>query len=103
MVQTLQIFSLLLFGAFFGRLYRLCLVGTGLFLRTGFPAVQVMSDIVAFAALGEASQHTCRVWRTMATLAGRHHFVFVFMTGNAVDTLMLGIGQAVQFKGLLVA
>ena len=62
-----------------------------------------MSNIVAIAALGEASQHSCGVRCTMATLAGRDRLVFVFVTGNTVDTLMLGIGLAVELESLLVA
>ena len=85
------------------QLYRLGLVGTGLFQRTGFPAVQVMSDVVAVAALGETSQHTGRMRCTMATLAGWDRLVFIFMTGNTVDTLMLGIGLAVELESLFVA
>lgn len=94
-------FRLLLFGSFFRQLYRLVLVSTRL-QRSGFPAVQVMSDIVTIAALGETSQHTRRMRCTMATLAGRDHLVLVFVTGNTVDTFMLGIGLAMQFEGLLV-
>lgn len=98
-----QLFSLLPFGSFFRQFYPLGLVSSGLFQRTGFPAVQVMGDIVAITALGEAGQHTCRVRCTMATLARRDRLMLVFMTGNAVDTFMLGIGLAVQLESLLVA
>lgn len=61
-----------------------------------------MRDIVAIAALGETSQHTSRMRCTMAALAGRDSLVFVFVAGNTVDALMLGICLAVQLKGLLV-
>lgn len=40
--------------------------------------------------------------RTVATLAGRHRLVLVFMTGYTIDVFMLGIGFAVQIEGLLV-
>ena len=95
--------SLFLFIAFFRQFYRLILVGASLLERAGIPTVQVMSNIVAVAALGEASHHTCRVRYAMASLTGRDRFVFVFVTGDAVDTFMLGIGLAVQFEGFLVA
>lgn len=39
---------------------------------------------------------------TMATLTGRHHLVFFFMTGNTSHILVLGCGLAVQIKGLLM-
>lgn len=61
-----------------------------------------MSNIVAISALGEASQHTRRVRRTVAALAGWHRLVLVFVTGNTVDTLMFCIGFAVQFERFLV-
>ena len=62
-----------------------------------------MSDIMAIAALVETSQHTCGVRCTMATLAGRDRLVFVFVTGNTFDILMLGIGLAEELESLLVA
>lgn len=62
-----------------------------------------MGDVVAIAALGEAGQHTGRMRRAMTALTGRHHLVFVFVTGNTGNALMFGFGFAVQFKGLLVA
>lgn len=102
-MRNLHIFTLLLFGSFFGQFCRIDLVSTGLFQRSGFPAVQVVGYIMALCTFGEASQYACGVRRTMAALAGRDHFVFVFMTGNTVDTFMLGISLAVQLEGLLVA
>lgn len=101
LVQLLQIISLLLFGTLLRHLDNFILVSVCL-QSTGFPAVQVMSDIVAITALGEASQHTCRMRSTVTTLAGRHCFMLVFMTGHTVDTFMLCIGFAVQFEGLFV-
>ena len=102
LMQLLQIISLLLFRTFLRHLDCFILVCVRL-QCTGFPAVKVMSDIVAISALGETGQHTCRVRSTVAALAGRHCFVFVFMTGNTVDAFMLGIGFAVQLEGLFVA
>ncbi len=61
-----------------------------------------MSDIVAIAAFGKAGQHACRMRCTVATLAGRDHLVLLFVTGDTGDSLMLCIGLAVQFIGLLV-
>ena len=57
---------------------------------------------MAIRTLGEASQHAYRVRRAMATLTGWNHLVLVFMTGNTVDTFMLGIGFAVHLEGFLV-
>ena len=62
-----------------------------------------MRNIVAVTAFGEASQHACRMRRTVAALAGRDGLVLVFVAGDTVDALMLRIGLAVQFKRFLVA
>ena len=85
---------------FFGRLlYR---IGCPGFHWARIPSVQVVSDIVTISTLRETGKHTGRVWRTMATLAGRKHLVLVFMTSNTVDTFMLGVCLAVQLESLLV-
>lgn len=102
-MHSFQIFSLF-FSCLFGwQLYRFVFIGTDLFQCTGFPAVQVMGDVVAIAAFGETGQHTCRMWRAMATLTGRDRLVLVFVTCYAVDALMFCVGLAVKLKGLLVA
>lgn len=93
---------LLLLGTLFRRSDRFILIGTGTLRRSGIPSIQVMGNIVAVTALGETCQHSGRMWGAMTTLAGRHHFVFVFMAGNTSDAFMLRIGLAVQFKSLLV-
>lgn len=70
--------------------------------RTSIPTIQVMSDIVAIATLGEAGHHARRVRYAMASLTGRNRLMLVFVAGNAVDTFVLGIGLAVHLESLLV-
>ena len=70
--------------------------------RTSIPTIQVMSDVVAIAALGETGHHARRVRYAMTSLTARNRLVLVFVTGNAVDTFVLGIGLAVHLESLLV-
>lgn len=62
-----------------------------------------MSDVVAVTAFGKSGQHTGRMWCTVAALACRNHFVFLFVAGDTGDVLMFCISLAVQCGGLLVA
>ena len=62
-----------------------------------------MCDVVTVRALVKTLHYTCRMRCSMAILTGWNHFVFVFMTGNTGNFIMLGIGLAVQRGSLLVA
>lgn len=65
--------------------------------------VQVMCDVVAIAALGEAGQHAGRMWCAVAALASRHSLMLVFVTGYTGNSLMLCIAGNKMIECLLVA
>ena len=65
--------------------------------------VQVVGNVVAVAAFGEAGKHTGRMWYAMAALAGRNHLVLVFVAGYAGNCLVFCISLAVQFRSLFMA
>lgn len=75
----------------------------GSFLARCVPAVKVMGDVVALAALGEARHHGNRMRYTVTALAGRHCFMFVFVTGYTGNSFVFCLRLAVQLRCLFVA
>lgn len=74
-----QLIQLLLFLFFLYRFF----LGFRTFL------VQVVGNTMAVAALGEVSHDAGRMGCTMATLACRHHLVFIFMACGAGNGFVL--------------
>ena len=64
--------------------------------------IQLVSDVVAVAALGKAGHHAGGVRHTMAALAGRYRLVFVLVTGDTKNILVLGITAGQHFDLFLV-
>ena len=65
--------------------------------------IQFVSKAVAITALGKAGHHAGRMRHAMATLTGRDSLVFVLVTGNTEQVLVLGITAGKHFKRPLMA
>ncbi len=54
------------------------------------PVIEIVSDFMALAAVRELCHYTCRMRRTMAVAALRHHLMFLLMAECTGKWLVLG-------------